>query len=140
MDVDRKYIKTKFVDTEKYLKKADEIISISAEELLSDLDTQLKAERLFEIISQTIIDICTHLVASLQLGVPATYSSCIDLLAKEKIVSKTLASDLIKIVKMRNIVVHQYAVIDYSILYASLKHIRTDFLKYKQEIIKWLSN
>ena len=138
MDVNQRYIKTKFIESEKYLKKTEEIVSLDANELYTDLDTQLKAERLFEIISQIIIDICTHIVASLQLGVPETYSSCIDLVSKEGIISKTLAMDLVKIVKMRNIVVHQYAVIDYAILFSSLKRIRNEFLMYKRAIIEWL--
>ncbi|MHA1840102.1 MAG: type VII toxin-antitoxin system HepT family RNase toxin [Candidatus Ranarchaeia archaeon] len=82
----------------------------------------------------------SSVVAALQLGVPETYSSCIDLVSEKGIISKTLAKDLVKIVKMRNIVVHQYASIDYSILYSSLKRLRKDFLRYKKEVIDWLGS
>ncbi|MHA1917061.1 MAG: type VII toxin-antitoxin system HepT family RNase toxin [Candidatus Ranarchaeia archaeon] len=140
MNVDHRLIKTKLIECEKYLKKARELSKLPVKILQRDLDTQLQSERLFEIISETIIDICTHIIASLKLGVPDSYSSCPRMLSKENIISIDLAEDIAKMVKMRNIIVHQYMVVNYSLLHTSLKRIVNDFEKYNHQIIQWLNN
>ncbi len=43
-------------------------------------------------------------------------------------------------VKMRNIVVHQYGFINYDLLFEGLKEIREDFPQFQKEIFEWLES
>ena len=39
---------------------------------------------------------------------------------------------------MRNLIVHQYGVIDYQMLFNSLKVLENDFLRFQNGILEWL--
>ena len=57
------WLREKFLFSKKYISKLNDIISEPSENLKTDLDLQLKAERIFEILSQIILDTCTHIIA-----------------------------------------------------------------------------
>lgn len=138
MAINKNFVKDKLNHAKKYLNSLKEIISQPEELFLEDLGLQLKGERIFEVIAQIILDICTHIVANSDVDTPTSYSDCINILVKLKIISKLEANDLISLVKMRNLVVHQYGAIDYHILFSSLKLLEKDFLTYQNSILSWL--
>ncbi len=86
---------------------------------------------------QIIIDICTHIVASLDQA-PQTYSGCMEVLKNKGILDLELSNNLIDAVKMRNLIVHQYEVIDYERLFSLISKLITDSEAYKNSILDWI--
>jgi uncharacterized protein YutE (UPF0331/DUF86 family) len=78
---------------------------------------------LFESI-QIVIDIACSVVAEKNLGVPKNYSECITILITNKYLDKQLGEKIIRMVGLRNLLVHEYGVIDIRKLYEYLSHIQ----------------
>ncbi len=78
---------------------------------------------LFESI-QIIIDIACSIVTQKNLGIPKNYSDCIQLLISNKYVDKELGEKIKSTVGLRNLLVHEYGIIDVERLYKFLDHIQ----------------
>ena len=103
-----------------------------------DIDLQLKAERIFEILSQILLDICTHIIAHSKEPPPQTYSDCMKKLGSLNIITPQTAEKAASMVKMRNIVVHQYTNINYNLLFEGLCELHQDFPLIQKEILAWI--
>jgi len=112
------------------------IQEMTEEQFLSDGIMQSFAERNLQIIAQAIIDICTHLVAHNHWGCPETYSDAVRVVSKHNVIEIDLAERLIDFVKLRNVLVHLYLVIDLKIVYHSVKVILTDAILFTDAIYK----
>ncbi|HDH06443.1 MAG TPA: DUF86 domain-containing protein [Nitrospirae bacterium] len=84
---------------------------------------------------QTVIDISCHLVSKYNLGNPASYSECIELLEKHSYIDKELTIKLIGMVGLRNLLIHEYVIIEVDKLYALLNDLG-DFNMFAQKINK----
>ncbi len=102
------------------------------------LDLQLQAERLFEVLSQIILDVCTHIVAHSNIQAPQSYIECINRLSELGILPQEKISTFSSLIKMRNLIVHQYGDIDHGILFNALKMLLEDFKEYQTIILTWL--
>ncbi|NPD88343.1 MAG: DUF86 domain-containing protein [Asgard group archaeon] len=140
MTVNSNLLKEKLAYSKKYIERLRKIIEVSKEEFLEDFSLQLQSERIFEVISQLMLDICTHIVAHSSETPPSTYSDCIKKLVNIGVIGEDESDDFIKIVKMRNLLVHQYGIVDPEILFESLKLIDSDFSRFKEKILSWLQN
>jgi uncharacterized protein YutE (UPF0331/DUF86 family) len=78
---------------------------------------------LFESI-QIVIDIACSVVAEKNLGVPKNYSECITILISNKYLDEELGEKITRMVELRNLLVHEYGVIDIRKLYDYLNHIQ----------------
>ena len=88
--------------------------------------------------AQSIIDICTHIVSRESDNIPQTYADCMKELAKLKIITTELAEKLSQMVKTRNLVVHQYEIVNNELVVTALKEILDDLELYKEAIFQWL--
>lgn len=138
LPINRVLIEEKLNNSKKYLKSLKKLLDNPDEKFISDLDMQLKGERLFEVLAQIMLDICTHIVANTDIETPASYTDCLKALEKLEIFSKEISKTFISIVKMRNLIVHQYGIIDYQMLFSSLKKLEKDFLLFQNGILEWL--
>ncbi|MHA1202390.1 MAG: type VII toxin-antitoxin system HepT family RNase toxin [Candidatus Heimdallarchaeaceae archaeon] len=138
MAVNSDFLKEKLVYSKKYIERLKRIIEISEKEFLDDFSLQLESERIFEVISQLMLDICTHIIAHSNETPPTTYSECMKKLVGVGVINEDDSLKFIKIVKMRNLLVHQYSVIDQGMLFVSLKLLITDFLHFKNKILSWV--
>ncbi len=133
-------LKEKLAQAERYLHVLYEArTSGSKQELQDDFDLQLKAERAIEVVLQVMLDVCTQIVAEYP-EVPETYAGCIDLLAKKGVIPADLAQRIMPAVRMRNIIVHQYAAIDYSVLFEAMGVIVDDFAAHREAVLSWLDS
>ena len=128
LPINRVLIEEKLNNSKKYLTSLKKLPDNPGETFLSDLDMQLKGERLLEVLAQIMLDICTHIIANTDIETPASYADCLKALVKLGIFSKENSTTFISIVKMRNLIVHQYGIIDYQMLFSSLKKLEKDFL------------
>jgi len=78
---------------------------------------------LFESI-QIIIDLACSYVSENNLGMPENYSDCITFLISNKYLDKNLGKRLTKMVGLRNLLVHEYGIIDVQKLYEYLDHLQ----------------
>lgn len=116
---------------------AEIIEQYSVEEFKNNFSIQLQVERAFEVVNQIIIDICTHIVSTFS-ETPENYANCFEILQRKNIIEETLSKNIIRSVRMRNLIVHQYTGIDYAILFSSLTKLQDDFSDFKTQILKWL--
>ena len=112
-------------------------------EFLSDGKSLRSTARAIETIAQSIIDICSHVVAQKHYGISDTYKGTIEILANNHIISAGLSSNLQKVVAMRNVLVHQYLDIDFKIVWKSIDSLLVDapeFVRAIQNYLKGTSN
>jgi uncharacterized protein YutE (UPF0331/DUF86 family) len=72
---------------------------------------------------QIIIDISCSFVADKNLGIPKNYSECIELIISNNYLDKELGKRIIQMVGLRNLLVHEYGIIDVQKLYEYLDHL-----------------
>ncbi|NUM62014.1 MAG: DUF86 domain-containing protein [Ignavibacteriaceae bacterium] len=77
---------------------------------------------LFESI-QIIIDISCSIVANKNLGTPKNYSECISLLVSNNYLNKDLGEKIKSMIGLRNLLIHEYGIIEVNKLFANLDHI-----------------
>lgn len=135
---DENRIKDKFKLASKYLIVIEELNILTEEELEANIRLQLEAERAFEIVSQIILDICTHIVSTSPIQAPNSYAECIDCLVQLNIISSDEKDKFKALIRMRNLIVHQYGTINYNFLLHALKAIIGDFAYFQQQILTWL--
>ena len=78
---------------------------------------------LFESI-QIIIDLACSIVSEKNLGIPKNYSDCIRLLNKNNYLDQGLSSRILSMIGLRNLLVHEYGIIDVEKLYEYLDHLQ----------------
>ena len=140
MPINIAYIKEKLASSKKYLETLKDIQETPKPEFLENLPIQLQAERLFEIITLIMLDICTHMVANSTELPPESYSDCMITLVRLNVISTDDSEKFVKIIKMRNIIVHRYGKVDFELLYKGIQMLDKDFLKFKEEVTKWLNS
>jgi len=67
---------------------------------------------------------------------PVSYADTFHVLMDNKLITKNLCNKMEKIVKFRNIIVHQYEKIDPAIVISILHKNLADFKSFKKEILK----
>ena len=139
MNIDFERIREKFLQSKKYWNKLKGIITKTSEELENDFDSQLISERVFEVLSQSLLDICTHIIAQSEESAPQSYSDCMKRLGKIGIIKLETSEKLVSLIKMRNIIVHQYGDINYKLLIEGLQELYKDFPIFEQEILEWIT-
>jgi uncharacterized protein YutE (UPF0331/DUF86 family) len=110
----------------------------SAEALINDLDRQDIISINLERAVQTCVDIAAHILSDSNTPAPSTMADGIDLLCKQSIIPEDLANRLKKAVGFRNISVHTYQAIDWSIVYSIITKRLDDFSTFAHHITKIL--
>lgn len=130
---------------EKKLRRIEELLRELAlvsvdtlENFRENIITRRFIERNIELGVEQMIDVCKHLVCSLELSEPETYSECFDILAKEGIVSKGNSETFKTMIRFRNILIHAYDGVDDSITYGIYKLRLNDFRAFIEEIRAYL--
>ncbi|MFO8020805.1 MAG: HepT-like ribonuclease domain-containing protein [Promethearchaeia archaeon] len=59
-------------------------------------------------------------------------------IAELDIISEDTAEKGVSMIKMRNIIAHEYAKIDYTLLMEGLRDLREDFVEIQNQVIKWI--
>ena len=101
--------------------------SIKANYTLDDINSDKVDEwglryGLFESI-QIIIDISCQIVAEKNLGTPKNFADCITLLMTNNFLTRVLGEKIIRMTGLRNLLVHEYGIIDVNKLYEYLNHL-----------------
>jgi uncharacterized protein YutE (UPF0331/DUF86 family) len=110
----------------------------SKEAFLRDDLMKAAAERNIQIAIQSVLDICSHVVADRKLELPDEEKHAIQILAAHRIIPQRLAKTLSGMAGVRNILVHEYLEVDHDRLYSIMTRNLGDFEKFIGVISKLL--
>ena len=112
-----------------------------AEKCPSDSDTLGRDPDLQDIVTlnlsravQLCVDLGAHLIADLDVSPPDTMGQTFDVLAHADVISEPLAQQLKRAVGFRNIAVHHYEEIDWTIVHDIALHHLSDFSEFAKVI------
>ncbi len=138
--VDNSLILRKLSALDEYLKQIEEYTAITVKAYAGDWKVQRIVERTLQMMIETCLDISGHVIANEKLRVPDTYADTFRILVENGILSRSHLDSFEKMAKFRNIVVHDYEIIDPEIVVGILRNNRRDFQEFKTSIIKYLKN
>ncbi|MBC7320482.1 DUF86 domain-containing protein [bacterium] len=137
--LDRDLILRKISELEEYLSQLREVKDITLEDFLKDWKVQRAVERILQISIEICIDIANHIISSEDWRVPVSYSDTLRVLKENKVIDDELFNIMERMVKFRNIIVHNYDRIDQAVIINILRNNLNDFVRYKDSIIEWIS-
>lgn len=138
--VDKNLLLRKITELEESYNQLAEFKNISLDDYARDWKTQRAVERLLQISIEICSDITSHIISDKKLRVPKGYADSFRVLYENKIISKDLVQKLEKMTKFRNILVHRYDTIENEIVIGVLKKSIKDFLRFRDEIVKYISS
>lgn len=97
---------------EEYLRNLKEHQKVTLDELENSDVLLTYVERKLQLAVQVSIDLGNHLIAHFGFETPQDYKDVFEILAKEGVISKELSSNMKKMAGFRNILVHDYLLID----------------------------
>lgn len=119
------------------LKRLEARRPASAKALAADEDLQDIVARNLEVAIQTCIDIALHLCAA-QGVVPPTAARAFSVLAERGLIEKGLAQRLQRAVAFRNLLVHEYAELDWKIVTQVLRTGTRDLADFGAAVLELL--
>jgi len=90
----------------------------------------LLGERLLEVIVQSMLDIGSHIISGLQLEKPSDYHDIVTILVKNKIIPAKFAPRMHSLIGLRNLLAHEYIIVDHNQLYKDAKNGLKDFAEF----------
>ncbi|NCP85980.1 MAG: hypothetical protein CO094_05345 [Anaerolineae bacterium CG_4_9_14_3_um_filter_57_17] len=123
---------------DEYLQLLQKYPTISLEDFLSEPEHYNSAERLLQLAIEATIDMGNHLVADMNLG-HADYGTQIpDILADKELISRELADIWVKMIGLRNILVHDYLDISHQIVYEIVQNRLEDITTLRDFFARYL--
>ena len=136
--VDRTLILRKLSNLEAYLDQIQEYQDISLDAYMNEWKTQRIIERTLQMMIETCSDIAGHIISDQKYRVPTGYADTFKVLQENQILNHSLAVSLSKMAKFRNVVVHDYDVVDGEIVMGILKKNLSDFTRFKDAVLAFL--
>ncbi|MBF0532495.1 MAG: DUF86 domain-containing protein [Candidatus Omnitrophica bacterium] len=135
--VDRERVLSKIDELDGYLAELKEILPTTFLEY-QKIEKKRSCERLLQLAIECVIDICKLHVRGLKLGLPAGENDLFEKMLHKEIITPDLAALLKEMRAFRNILIHEYAVVDDRLVFEKAGTNMGDFEKFKQEIRKIL--
>lgn len=136
--VDRDLLLRKLADLDQYLGQVSEYRDITIDQYRGDWKTQRIVERTLQMAIELCVDIANHIIADRGLRVPATYSEAFDVLGEAGLLDAARRDVMIRMSKFRNVIVHDYARVDSTIVVQILREHLEDFTRFKAAVLKWI--
>ena len=136
--VDEALILRKLSELDEYYRQVNEYKNITVDQYSGDWKIQRIIERTLQMMIETCVDIAGHIIADKGFRIPKSYADTFKVFCEEKILDSKLSAALGKMAKFRNIVVHHYDKVDAEIVVGIMKNNLTDFINYKDAIIRLL--
>lgn len=135
--IDRDRLLAKLDELDGYLR---ELRSVAPERLEDYLKVEKKraCERLLQVSVEAVIDACGLLVTGLRLGVPGEEDDLFEKLARQGVISASMAGTLKRMKGLRNLLVHEYGRVNDEIVFETVRQRLRDFEAFKQEVLAFL--
>jgi uncharacterized protein YutE (UPF0331/DUF86 family) len=136
--VDRSLVLRKISEIENYQKQIGEFSGITVQDYKKDWKVQRIIERTLQMLIETCVDIANHIISEAGMRLPTSYADTFKVLSENNVVDPVLFNALEKMVKFRNIIVHQYEEVDAEVVVLILKEHLIDFQRFKEAILIYL--
>ena len=137
--VDRYVVTARLAKIREYLALLRRVRAMADErQFVSDPLIYGSAERYLQLAIQAVLDISHHIVADRNLSLPADSKSLFDVLARQKVLSRRLATKLTSMAGFRNVLVHEYLEIDRRRVYRVLTSELRDFESFIRAVTRLL--
>ena len=107
--------------------------------LEQDVLLRLAVERALTQTVDLVVAVCSHVVAA-ETTVPTTYRDAVRAAAEHGLIGTDLARSLVAAVGLRNILVHEYARADLSIVAAAVPTAQRDLADFVRQVASWLQH
>jgi|SRR3989338_2441304 len=138
MTFQKAFVFQKLEEISNYLKEVEELFNFSDKEILADSGRMHIAERLLQLVVDTIIDINQHFIKELNLKISEDFQGAFYILAKNNILPEDFARKIAPVVGLRNKIVHRYEKLDKSLFIAAFREDYSDFKMYLKIISDYL--
>ena len=112
--------------------------SVSVRSFRKDSDLQWVVEHGLQLAIQQVIDIASHLLVASGFNNVSDYGEVIQKLVKHKVIPEVFGRKIIPMINFRNILVHEYAVVDVEIVHIILRKNLDDFDLFANFVKKFL--
>jgi uncharacterized protein YutE (UPF0331/DUF86 family) len=136
--VDEALILRKLSELDEYYRQIKEYEIITVDQYSDDWKIQRIIERTLQMMIETCVDIAGHIIADKEFRIPKSYADTFKVFSEEEILDSKLSASLEKMAKFRNVVVHHYDKVDAEIVVGIMKNNLTDFINYKDAVIRIL--
>jgi uncharacterized protein YutE (UPF0331/DUF86 family) len=123
-----------------YLKVLKELQKASFDEFVSNPRIRYSAERCLHLAIECAINIGNHIISALQLRKPEEYHEIALILEENGVIPSAFAEKFVKMIRFRNILVHDYVGLDVSRVYTFLQECLADFELFIECITKFLKS
>lgn len=113
--------------------------SIPKEEFLKDPMKNRAVLHTLQLAIEGCINIGNQIVSQLKLGKPKEYVEVIELLAQNKVIERSFANELKKMVRFRNRIVHIYWDIDLEEVYKIFQERIDDFERFEKAVLHFVA-
>ena len=107
-------------------------------QLRTDHVTRYALERLVTLIVDAATALNSHVASRTLDRVATTYAETFDQMAEARVLHESFASRIRVSAKLRNLLVHDYADIDYDLLANALSQLLSDYDEYTTTVARWL--
>lgn len=138
--LNKEFVEKKVSLIEEDVKRLKDFGNMTAEEIFLNYEKQATVERLMERIIARAIDINQYLIRQLNKDViPQNYRQTFLILSDLGIYDEKFGERISKSIGIRNVLIHDYDKIDFKLLYSSISDCISDYTKYCNYIIDFLS-
>ncbi len=123
---------------DEYLDILEKLRGYSLDQFLANPERYGSAERFLQLTIEALLDVGSHVIAELELGIVETYADIPRLLADRGYVDAVLADQWVKMIGFRNVLVHEYLDVDREIVYDLLQHHLNDIRALRRMFAQFL--
>jgi uncharacterized protein YutE (UPF0331/DUF86 family) len=136
--MDSEVVEQKLESLRRCVQRVADKCPADAETLTREVDLQDIVTLNLSRAVQMCVDIAAHLIASAEIPAPATMGQTFELLGQKGLIAADLAVRLQRAVGFRNIVIHNYEVIDWQVVHALARDHLGDFAAFARAIVEHL--
>lgn len=136
--VNERIVTNRISKLREYLKVLKELQKASFEEFTSNPRVRYSAERCLHLAIECIINIGNHIISALQMRKPEEYHDIALILEENGVIPSEFAEEFVKMIRFRNILVHDYVGLDVSKVYSFLQGRLRDFELFIEYITEFL--
>lgn len=136
--IDRALVESKLDRLKQYLGELKPYAGMTFSEYMSSNEHYRTAERLMQLVVDTAMEINSHLLVESGKSAPDDYYSSFTQLAPLKALDAALAKRLAASTGLRNRLVHDYADVDFKIVFQSIRDALRDYRAYSTKILAFM--
>jgi uncharacterized protein YutE (UPF0331/DUF86 family) len=138
--VEKEVIRRKLAIIAENLKALEPINKMTKKEYIEDIYKRKATERLLQELIEAAIDINTHIIIQIGGTAPSDYYESFIRAGEFKIISADIAEKLAPSAGLRNRLVHEYDLLEHSIVLDAVRIVEGLYTKYIKEIEDYISS